>query len=173
MGELLFPLVRMVEPQLAGKITGMLLELDNRELLLLLESPEALHAQIEEALSVLRVYPPRELTTGAPPLPPMPANLPGLLAARQLPPAASDAATLPLAPRVSPPPREGGLGNASCAPPQVSLTRGRTPSPPYEYAIGHPLLPTSVLVPLLSNSAGDRPIDSSNVVLNAHKPPSK
>ena len=113
---------------------------------------------------MLRVYPPRELTTDGPPL---------LLAARRLPPAASDAATWPLAPRVSPPSREGGLENTSCARPQVSLTRGRTPSPPNEHAIGPPLLPTSVLVPLLSDSAGDRPIDGSNVVLNAHKPPGK
>ena len=79
----------------------------------------------------------------------------------------------PLASRVFPLAREGGLENASCAPPPVSLTRGRTPSPPNEHAIAPPLLPTSARVPLLSDSAGDRLIDDSNVVLNAHKPPGK
>lgn len=32
--------------QLAGKITGMLLEIDNSELLLMLESPESLKAKV-------------------------------------------------------------------------------------------------------------------------------
>ena len=40
-----FPLIQNVEPQLAGKITGMLLEMDNGELLNLLESPDALNAK--------------------------------------------------------------------------------------------------------------------------------
>ena len=56
LGERLFPLISAVEPQLAGKITGMLLEMDNGELLNLLESPEALNAKISEAMSVLQGY---------------------------------------------------------------------------------------------------------------------
>lgn len=56
LGERLFPLIQRQQPELAGKITGMLLEMDNSELLLLLESPEALLAKVEEALMVLRQH---------------------------------------------------------------------------------------------------------------------
>uniref|UniRef100_A0A671G0W1 Poly(A) binding protein cytoplasmic 1 like n=1 Tax=Rhinolophus ferrumequinum TaxID=59479 RepID=A0A671G0W1_RHIFE len=44
-GERLYPLIHDVHTQLAGKITGMLLEIDNSELLLMLESPESLNAK--------------------------------------------------------------------------------------------------------------------------------
>jgi len=53
LGERLFPLIQPSYPSLAGKITGMLLEMDNSELLNLLESPEALQAKVMEALQVL------------------------------------------------------------------------------------------------------------------------
>jgi polyadenylate-binding protein len=52
LGERLFPLVAGLQPDLAGKITGMLLEMDNTELLMLLESPEALEAKVDEAVEV-------------------------------------------------------------------------------------------------------------------------
>ncbi|XP_012583899.1 PREDICTED: polyadenylate-binding protein 1-like isoform X2 [Condylura cristata] len=55
-GEHLYPLIYDVHTQLAGKITGMLLEVDNSELLLLLESPESLHAKVDEALAVLQAH---------------------------------------------------------------------------------------------------------------------
>merc|ERR1719412_2843814 len=55
-GEKIFPLVQAVEPRLAGKITGMLLEMDNTELLHLIESQEALMSKINEALTVLKQY---------------------------------------------------------------------------------------------------------------------
>jgi hypothetical protein len=54
LGERLFPLVQDVEPHLAGKITGMLLEMGNGKLLALLAEPAALDAKVTEALSVLR-----------------------------------------------------------------------------------------------------------------------
>jgi len=56
LGERLFPQVMALQPEQAGKITGMLLEMDNGELLLLLESNEALVAKVDEAMQVLRQH---------------------------------------------------------------------------------------------------------------------
>ncbi|PKU61757.1 polyadenylate-binding protein 4-like [Dendrobium catenatum] len=55
LGQHLFPLVQKLKAELAAKITGMLLQIDNSELLLLLESPEALAAKVEEAAGVLEL----------------------------------------------------------------------------------------------------------------------
>ena len=46
LGERLFPLIRRLAPSVAGKVTGMLLEIDNSELLHMLESPESLNAKV-------------------------------------------------------------------------------------------------------------------------------
>lgn len=56
LGERLYPLVQMQQPMLAGKITGMLLEMDNSELLLLLEDSEALTEKVDEAVTVLKQH---------------------------------------------------------------------------------------------------------------------
>jgi len=45
-GERLYPVIHALHPGLAGKITGMLLEIDNSELLHMLETPESLHAKV-------------------------------------------------------------------------------------------------------------------------------
>ncbi|KAK8588737.1 hypothetical protein V6N13_087637 [Hibiscus sabdariffa] len=55
LGERLYPLVQKQQPDLVPKITGMLLEMDNSELVVLLESPEALAAKVEEAVEVLKL----------------------------------------------------------------------------------------------------------------------
>jgi len=52
-GERLYPLVQEVEPTLAPKITGMILEMDNTEIIELLDSRQALEKKIQEALHVL------------------------------------------------------------------------------------------------------------------------
>ncbi|KAK9667139.1 hypothetical protein RND81_14G235800 [Saponaria officinalis] len=54
LGENLYPLVEQVEPELAAKVTGMLLEMDQTEVLHLLESPDALKSKVAEAMDVLR-----------------------------------------------------------------------------------------------------------------------
>ncbi|CAF0888548.1 unnamed protein product [Adineta ricciae] len=56
LGERLFPLIQHMQPELAGKITGMLLEIDNTELLHMLESRESLKAKVEEAIAVLQAH---------------------------------------------------------------------------------------------------------------------
>ncbi|XP_041801990.1 embryonic polyadenylate-binding protein-like isoform X2 [Chelmon rostratus] len=56
LGERLYPLIHALHPNLAGKITGMLLEIDNSELLHMLESSESLHSKVDEAIAVLQAH---------------------------------------------------------------------------------------------------------------------
>ena len=60
LGERLFPLIQRMYPDLAGKITGMLLEIDNSELLHMLENQQALKAKMEEAVAVLQAHQAKE-----------------------------------------------------------------------------------------------------------------
>merc|ERR1712087_570285 len=53
LGEKLFPAISKYQPELAGKITGMMLEMDNSELLMLLESEPQLKVKVDEAMRVL------------------------------------------------------------------------------------------------------------------------
>ncbi|KAI4316685.1 hypothetical protein L6164_024640 [Bauhinia variegata] len=54
LGEALYPLVDQLEHDAAAKVTGMLLEMDQPEVLHLIESPDALKAKVSEAMDVLR-----------------------------------------------------------------------------------------------------------------------
>merc|ERR1711953_1457906 len=55
LGERLFPLIQQIAtPDLAGKITGMLLEIDNSELLHMLDNKELLKSKVDEAVLVLK-----------------------------------------------------------------------------------------------------------------------
>ena len=53
-GEALYPLVENLEPQSAAKVTGMLLEMDNSEVLHLIEDHGSLLSKVQEAMEVLR-----------------------------------------------------------------------------------------------------------------------
>ncbi|KAG6900846.1 Protein phosphatase PP2A regulatory subunit B [Termitomyces sp. T159_Od127] len=55
-GEIIYVKILGEYPDLAGKITGMLLEMDNSELLHLLDNAQALNGKVAEALSVLNEY---------------------------------------------------------------------------------------------------------------------
>ncbi|CAO3653134.1 unnamed protein product [Mucor fragilis] len=56
LGERLYPLINAQQPEYAGKITGMLLEMDNGELLNLIEDNKALENKINEAIEVLKAH---------------------------------------------------------------------------------------------------------------------
>ena len=51
LGERLFPLIQRMFPDLAGKITGMLLEIDNSELVHMLEHKESLTSKVKSSNS--------------------------------------------------------------------------------------------------------------------------
>ncbi|KAK9943707.1 hypothetical protein M0R45_009308 [Rubus argutus] len=53
LGEQLYPLVERIEPELTAKVTGMLLEMDQTEVLHLIESPDALKDKVAEAMDVV------------------------------------------------------------------------------------------------------------------------
>jgi len=63
LGERLFPLIHRMYPELAGKITGMLLEIDNTELLHMLEHSESLKNKVEEAVAVLQAHQAKQAAT--------------------------------------------------------------------------------------------------------------
>lgn len=56
LGERLFPKVHSIDSLNSGKITGMLLEIDNAEILHMLENDESLEAKVDEARDVLRAH---------------------------------------------------------------------------------------------------------------------
>lgn len=63
LGERIYPLIYKFYPDLAPKITGMLLEIDNSELLHMLEHQESLKTKADEALAVLQAHQAKEMVT--------------------------------------------------------------------------------------------------------------
>lgn len=64
LGESLYPLIHRLLPDnthVVGKITGMVLEIDNSELLHMLEDETSLKAKVDEALAVLEAHPSQEI----------------------------------------------------------------------------------------------------------------
>ena len=61
LGETLFPRIQRMYPELARKITGMLLEMDNAELLHMVEDGDSLKRWVEKAVVVIQIQrtPPR------------------------------------------------------------------------------------------------------------------
>jgi len=53
-GEKLYPAIAKYNQSEAGKITGMMLEMDNSELLMLLESDAQMKSKVDEAMLVLQ-----------------------------------------------------------------------------------------------------------------------
>uniref|UniRef100_A0A2R9BKZ2 PABC domain-containing protein n=1 Tax=Pan paniscus TaxID=9597 RepID=A0A2R9BKZ2_PANPA len=64
-GEWLFPFIQALHPTLASKITGILLEIDNSEVLHMLESPELLRYKVDEAVAILQVHQVKEASQKA------------------------------------------------------------------------------------------------------------
>jgi len=56
LGEALYPKIQKINPELAGKITGMLLEMENQELVSLVDDEAALLVKVNEALAVYDEY---------------------------------------------------------------------------------------------------------------------
>lgn len=56
LGEKLFRVVEKMYPDVAGKVTGMLLEIDNSELLNMMDNQDTLRAKVEEAIAVLQAH---------------------------------------------------------------------------------------------------------------------
>ncbi|XP_052861447.1 uncharacterized protein LOC128268409 [Anopheles cruzii] len=56
LGECLFTAIKAICPQLADKVTGMLVELNNTDILDMLEHPETLKKKVNAAFAVLQSY---------------------------------------------------------------------------------------------------------------------
>ena len=56
LGEQLYPKILPFNPELAGKITGMLLEMEIQEVVNMLESPDLLKSKVDEAQAVLAAH---------------------------------------------------------------------------------------------------------------------
>ena len=55
-GERLYALISRIQPKIAGKLTGMLLDLNNAELMNLIANPDALNDRVNEAVQALEMH---------------------------------------------------------------------------------------------------------------------
>jgi polyadenylate-binding protein len=56
LGERMYRVIEKTYPEIAGKITGMLLEIDISELKTLVNNQDSLKAKVEEAVAVLQAH---------------------------------------------------------------------------------------------------------------------
>ena len=104
LGDRLYPRVSSIRPNMAGKITGMLLELTPAQLLMLLATEEALRQRVEEAVDIILTA---EGGTAAPAqVNPASSSSSGAASANLLPVSASSADLPDTAP---PPPHQDSL----------------------------------------------------------------
>lgn len=54
-------MVKQLQPDHASKITGMLLEMDEMEIVHMFENPDSLKAKVDEALAVLQAHRAKEM----------------------------------------------------------------------------------------------------------------
>ena len=54
LGEQLYPIIQSLQPELAGKITGMLLEMENSEILHMLEDSASLNSKVSDRMGIPR-----------------------------------------------------------------------------------------------------------------------
>lgn len=54
-------MVSALQPELASKITGMLLEMDLQEIIHMMDNQDSLKAKVEEALAVLQAHHAKEM----------------------------------------------------------------------------------------------------------------
>ena len=64
LGETPYQLVEKLEPDAAAKVTGMLLEMDQGEILHCIQSPKALKSKVAEAMEVLTTVADQQQQTG-------------------------------------------------------------------------------------------------------------
>ena len=145
LGDRLYPRVQSLRPNLAGKITGMLLELTPAQLLLLLASEDSLRQRVEEAVDII-------------------------LAAE---PGSASSQPQGSAPNLVPVTSSGGQDLDSHHPPPPSHQGSLSPLDVFNLATGHaPSLPVVSAPPPLPSHVASPSIIASKTASSHHTPTS-